>query len=315
MEDKVANVSMVLRLGTRGSKLARAQTKIVVDALKRIHPALVINEVIIRTEGDVDKVSPLSEIGGRGVFTAALEAALRIGSIDVAVHSAKDLPTADPPDLALIAFLAREDPRDVFVSRCGGDLDSLPLNPTIGTSSRRREAEMLVARPDARIVPLRGNVDTRLRKARAGVGGLDGIVLAAAGLIRLGWSEAITSYLSVERFVPSPGQGALALQTRSNDRATIDLISPLNEPPVSTAVNVERAFLRAAGGGCTAPIGAYAQVRDGAFFLHALIGAEDGHEVVCRGIELPTDKIAAEDAATELAREMVESINPTRHEA
>jgi len=298
----------VLRLGTRGSKLARAQTKIVADALRLRHPAVIIEDVVIRTEGDLDKSSPLSLIGGRGVFTCALEAGLRAGTIDLAIHSAKDLPTTEPMDLALIAFMEREDPRDVFISRDGGDLDSLPPGPTIGTSSRRREAEVLAVRPDARIVPLRGNVDTRVRKLREGEDGLDGIVLAAAGLLRMGWSEVITSYLPVHQFVPSPGQGALALQIRADDRATAELLTSLNEPAVANAVRVERAFLRAAGGGCTAPIGAYVEPREGAYFLHALVGAEGGRDMAYRGLWLPEDPVAAEAAAAKLAREMMRSL-------
>ncbi|HEV2109689.1 MAG TPA: hydroxymethylbilane synthase, partial [Thermomicrobiales bacterium] len=194
-----------IRLGTRGSALARAQCDLVRKLIRDQHPGIGVETVLIRTEGDADKHSPLTVIGGRGVFTSALQDALRLRRIDAAVHSAKDLPSQDAPGLRFAAFLAREDPRDVLVSRHGCSLAELPPAPLIGTSSRRRATQIRYARPDARVTELRGNVDTRLRKAHSGP--LDGIVLAAAGITRMGWDPQISEYLPLDHFVPAPGQG------------------------------------------------------------------------------------------------------------
>jgi len=267
-----------LRLGTRGSALALAQTEIVVRALRDRQPSLIVESVVIRTEGDVDKTSPLTLIGGRGVFTSALQEALARGEIDAAVHSAKDLPSEQPPGLDLVAFPVRDDPRDVLISRHGRPLADLPARPTIGTSSRRRAVQVRALRPDARIVELRGNVDTRLRKALGT--DVDGIVIAAAGVRRMGAAERIAEYLPVEVAVPSPGQGALAVEVRLADEAAVALLAVLDAPIVSTAVRVERAFLRAVGGGCTTPLGAFAEVvADGRLRLRAMLASEDGDQV------------------------------------
>ena len=273
-----ASDARVIRLGTRGSALALAQTALVIQALHARHPDLTIEPVVIRTEGDVDKTSPLTLIGGRGVFTTALQEALARGAIDAAVHSAKDLPSDQPPGLDLVAFPVRDDPRDVLISRHGQSLAALPPAPTIGTSSRRRAVQVRALRPDVQVIELRGNIDTRLRKAIAT--DVDGIVIAAAGVRRMGWADQIVEELPVAIAVPSPGQGALAVEARLADEATVSLLAALDAPTVSTAVRVERAFLRAVGGGCTTPLGAYAEVLDDRRVrLLAMLASEDGERV------------------------------------
>ncbi|MDQ3467297.1 MAG: hydroxymethylbilane synthase [Chloroflexota bacterium] len=285
-----------LRFGTRGSPLAQVQTDHVLQRLAAIAPAVRTTTVVIRTEGDIDKTSPLTEIGGRGVFTTALQDALWSGLIDVAVHSAKDLPSERPPALQLIAFPEREDPRDVLVSRHQVPLAQLPPQPTIGTSSRRRALQVRLQRPDARIVDLRGNVDTRLRKALETE--IDGIVIAAAGVRRMGWSDRITEELSLATFVPSPGQGALAIEVRTADAELALLLAPLNDVDISRAVRVERAFLRAAGGGCTSPIGAHATMSGGHLVLRAMLASEDGERIAWAHEPLDADR--TEEHATEI---------------
>lgn len=267
---------VTVRLGTRGSALALTQTRSVATMLTRRYPEGAFPIVTIRTEGDRDKTSPLSVIGGCGVFTSALEAALLANEIDAAVHSAKDLPSVVPPDLVIAAFPAREDPRDVLVSKHGLPLEHLPSDPVIGTSSRRRAFQVLRLRPDARIVELRGNLDTRLRKAIEG--DLDGVILAAAGIARMGWSERVTHYLPVDRFVPAPGQGALALETRVAPDPMSGYIATLNDPHLALAVSTEREFLRGVGAGCTSPVGAFADVTpDGTeVSITAIIASDDG---------------------------------------
>ncbi len=301
-----------LLFGTRGSALAKVQTDHVLQRLASSVPGLRMSTAVIRTEGDIDKVSPLSLIGGRGVFTSALQHALYSGRIDVAVHSAKDLPSERPPGLQLVAFPEREDPRDVLVSRHRVPLAALPPRPTIGTSSRRRALQVRLLRPDAQIVELRGNVDTRLRKALET--DVDGIIVAAAGVQRMGWSDQITEELSLQSFVPSPGQGALAIEVRTIDAEVVSLLAPLNDPAVSLAVRAERAFLRSIGAGCTSPIGAYAVAEGGHLQFRAMLASDDGERIAWASEPLATDQ--PEEHATEIglrlrSRVFVDRSRPT----
>ncbi|MGH2532706.1 MAG: hydroxymethylbilane synthase [Thermomicrobiales bacterium] len=298
-----------IRFGTRGSALARTQTDLVADRLRAIHPEVAHRAVIIRTEGDQDQTTPLTVLGGRGVFTSALQDALRRRSIDAAVHSAKDLPTERPAGLTIAALLAREDPRDVFVSRHGCPLAELGPSPVIGTSSRRRAVQLRRLRLDARVVDLRGNIDTRLRKALDG--DLDGIVLAAAGVARMGWTDRITEYLPLEIAVPSPGQGALAVEIRAEERGPARFLTELDEFTVSIAVRVERAFLRGIGGGCTSPVGAYASVEGEAIRLLGMIASEDGERVEWVDHRLGLD--VAEEAARTLAGDLLQRVQQRAH--
>ncbi|HEX2282574.1 MAG TPA: hydroxymethylbilane synthase [Thermomicrobiales bacterium] len=265
-----------VRFGSRGSALALAQTHLAADRFRAMHPRRAVEVHVISTEGDVDKTSPLTEIGGRGVFTSAIEAAILRGEVDAAIHSAKDLPSTLHPAVPIVAYPDRDDPRDVLISRHGVTLDLLPPHPVIGTSSRRREVQILRLRPDARIVNMRGNIDTRLRKAEGQE--FDGIVLAAAGIRRMGWHDRISEYFPVERLVPSPGQGAIAIQARvGSDAAAV--LETIDDASVSTAVGIERAFLAAVGAGCTYPIGAYAIKSDEGYRLIAMLADETGDRV------------------------------------
>lgn len=289
-----------LRIGTRGSALALAQTSRVIALLSERLGATA-EPVVIRTEGDIDKVSPLTVIGGRGVFTTALDEALLRGAIAAAVHSAKDLPSERPAGLDFAAFPEREDARDVLVSRHHLGLAELPPRPTVGTSSRRRAMQVRLRRPDARIVELRGNIDSRLRKALDT--DVDAIVLAAAGVLRMGWFERVTEVLPLDAFVPSPGQGALAIEARQDDRRVLALLAPLNDGEVSRTVRAERAFLRAVGGGCTAPIGAHVSLDGGQLRLRAMLGNDEGTDVVWADESIDRDD--AEQAAADVARRLL----------
>ena len=295
----MANRTIIV--GTRGSALALTQTGSVVQALAARHPGLGISVRRISTKGDVLRDVPLATLG-RGVFVDAIEEALRRGEIDLAVHSAKDLPSRVPPDLAIGAFLERADARDVLVSSAGR-LHELPSGSRVGTSSLRRVSLIHSVRPDVETVDLRGNVDTRLRKLDAG--DYDAIMLAAAGLVRLGLASRITQWLPAESILPSPGQGALALELRADDHELHALLRPLAHEPTEVALTAERAFLAQLGVGCSAAVGAYATVDgDARLTLRAMIGAADGRSV--RGSETaePADAAALGER---LARRLLDS--------
>jgi hydroxymethylbilane synthase len=272
-----------LILGTRPSQLARRQTDWIADVLRAAWPELEIEVKVYTTQGDRDVQRPLPEIGGKGLFTAEIEAALRNGEIDLAVHSFKDLPINEGGDLVVGAVPVRAPAHDVLVSRHGTALDALPPGPRIGTSSLRRGAQIRAARLDALIVPLRGNLDTRLRKAATE--DYDGIVLAAAGVVRLGLDAKITQHLPLDVMLPAPAQGALAVQCRAKDSATLALLHPIHHLPTGAAVAAERAFLSGLGGGCSAPIAAYAQpsesgADDRSLWLQGCVASLDGQRTV-----------------------------------
>ena len=264
-------------IGTRGSALARWQTDHVAGLLRAAWPGLEVAVQVISTQGDRVLDTPLPQLGGKGVFTAELEIALRGGQIDLAVHSLKDLPTDDPDGLTIGAIPAREAVNDALVSRDGLPFTGLPHGATIGTSSRRRAAQLLYLRPALHMADIRGNVDTRLRKAHDPAGAYDAVILAAAGLLRLGFDAQITEPLALDVMLPAPGQGALAVQCR-NDAATLSLLAPLNDTAARLAVTAERAFLAALGGGCSLPIAAYATVDGDSLRLRGRVSAPDGSE-------------------------------------
>lgn len=261
-----------LRLGTRASPLARLQTRQAIDALAATGVAS--EAVPITTQGDRDRKSPLTAIGGQGIFVHELEAALLAGRIDVAVHSAKDIPSELADGTALVAFLPRADVRDVLVSREGQTLADLPPQAILGCSSGRRIAQMRSLRDDLDIRDIRGNVDTRLAKLASG--DYDAIVLAAAGLARLGRLDVVSEYLSIERVLPPPGQGAIALQARSGDDATIAALQPINSHQTEITVRAERGVLTALGAGCTLPVGALARLNAGSLTLIARVSDAQG---------------------------------------
>jgi hydroxymethylbilane synthase len=299
-----------LRIGTRGSALALWQARHIQNELGRLEPECLTTLEIIRPEGDLDKVSSLTEIGGRGVFSSALQRALLEDRIDLAVHSTKDVPTLSPHGLVISAFPVREDARDVLVSRHGTGIAGLPDSPLIGTSSRRRAVQILAMRPDAVVVELRGNIDTRLRKAASNE--YDAVVLAAAGLLRMGWEGRITEYLPIDRFTPSPGQGALAIETRTAPDATHALVQRLDDPRTSAEVSFERRFLTSIGGGCSTPVGAHArlEVAHGREVVRfwGMLASEDGGRLERAYEEFPLSE--GERVVTGIAHRLMQSLAP-----
>ncbi len=293
-----------LRIGTRGSPLALAQAYETRRRLSSAHglPEAAIEIVVIKTTGDIIRDRPLSEVGGKGLFTKELEEALLDGRIDLAVHSGKDVPTELPPRLVLAAFLPREDVRDAFLSPRGSSLQGLPRNAVLGTSSLRRKAMALRLRPDLQVVEFRGNVETRLQKLRDGVA--DATLLAVAGLNRLGLAANATSVLDAEEFLPAVAQGAIAIETRINDAATRAMVAAIGDPDTATAVTAERAFLGALDGSCRTPIGGLARLSDGALRFRGVIVAPDGsraHETTRTGAVGDADALGR-DAGEELKR-------------
>jgi len=264
---------MKLIFATRPSALARWQTAHVISLLKSAHPQLECEEKIITTNGDRIVDRPLPEIGGKGLFTSELEAALLAGVVQVAVHSLKDLPVDDAPGIITAAIPVRETAFDVLVSQ-GRTLDQLPQGACVGTCSVRRTAQLLSRRPDLTILPLRGNVDTRVRKLLSGE--YDAIVLAYAGLVRLGLDAHIAETFSLEVMLPAPGQGALAIQCRADDEVTRGLLAALHDSSTADSVSTERFFLSALGGGCSLPIAAYAEKTDDQIILTGAVISPDG---------------------------------------
>jgi hydroxymethylbilane synthase len=266
-----------LRIGTRGSLLAKWQAESVRKQLFAI-AGVEAEIVIIKTSGDKMQQSPLAQIGGKGIFIKELEDALLDESIDLAVHSVKDIPTEVPPGLSFPAVCRRDDIRDCLISPTGSTLENLRQGARVGTSSLRRQAQLLHLRADLDIRELRGNVDTRLRKV--GDGEYDAIVLAKAGLDRLGLSQRISETFTPEVFMPAVGQGAIAVETRLGDNETGDLLSKLDDPETRAAIITERALLAALQGGCQVPIGAWARIERGAMVLEACVTSVDGQQHV-----------------------------------
>jgi hydroxymethylbilane synthase len=270
-----------LRLGTRGSLLAKTQSQLIASALEKLHKdaGLVVELVIFKTQGDTIQNKPLHEFGGKGVFTQELERALLSNAIDFAVHSFKDVPVTmplvDQSDLTFAAVPVREDPRDVLVSHKAKAIAELPPGAKIGTGSLRRRCQLLHHRPDLVIEPVRGNIDTRLRKLRDGH--FDAIVLAAAGLRRTGlFDETEMVMIDVNEILPAPGQGALAIQCRRNDQRMLDLLAPINHSDSQTCVIAERGIVQALNGDCHSPIAALATIDAEKLLLRVAVGARDG---------------------------------------
>jgi hydroxymethylbilane synthase len=270
----------VLRIGSRGSRLALWQAEQAKAELIRLNPGLQVLIEIIKTTGDV-KPDPLSVIGGKGVFTKELEEALLDKRIDLAVHSLKDLPTIVPDGLAISAICEREDPRDALVLRSGlhaKSLHDLPAGSVVGTSSQRRLAQLKALRRDVTVKDLRGNVDTRVRKLDEGQ--YDALILASAGLIRLGLRERISAPIAASEMLPAVGQGAIAIETRAHDEIAVEATRKLNHLPTELACRAERAFLRGLGGGCQFPIAAHAVVEGELLKLEGLVATPDGSEIL-----------------------------------
>ncbi len=273
---KTARRSLVL--GTRGSPLAIWQAEWVQARLREVAPDVTVTLQRIKTSGDKILDVPLAKIGGKGLFVKEIEEALLQGTIDLAVHSMKDVPTVLPDGLEIVCVPEREDPRDALISRNGLPLDGLPRGARVGTSSLRRQAQLLHRRPDLTIEVLRGNLDTRLRKLRDGE--FEAILLAATGLRRMGWDAQITEYLAPEVSLPAIGQGALGLEGRRDDTFVCELVQPLEHPPTRATVTAERALLDRLEGGCQVPIAAHATLAGDRLRLEGLVASVDGRRLV-----------------------------------
>ena len=269
-----------LRIASRGSELALWQSRAVQSALRAADPALHVEVDVVKTTGDRIEDVPLAKIGDKGLFTKELDAALLDGAADLAVHSLKDVPTRLPEGLALAAVTKREDPRDVVILPPGGrgGLYYLKSGARVGTSSLRRRAQLQGLRPDLAVIDLRGNLNTRLRKLDEG--GYDAIVLAAAGVLRLGWAERVGQYLDPPGWLPAVGQGALAVVARADRRDVLDRLRPLHDYAAAACTSAERALLRALEGGCQVPIGALAAVDGDRLLLRGLVASLDGARII-----------------------------------
>lgn len=293
---------MKLIFATRPSALARWQTQWVIRALQGIYPNLVCEEKVITTQGDKILDKPLPEIGGKGLFTQELESELLSGQVHCAVHSLKDLPVESPDGLTIGCIPMRAEVRDALISKDGFTLATLPQNAVVGTSSLRRAAQLRAARPDLSTESLRGNVDTRLRKALEGQ--YDAIILAGAGLARLGLDQHVTEWLPLDLMLPAPGQGALAVQCRSADQETLDLLAVLEDESTRRSVTAERAFLRGLGGGCAVPVAAHASVESPTSRVVALTGlviSEDGK----KAIKVTGEGFDAQKLGDDMAKEAI----------
>lgn len=292
----------IIRIGTRGSALALWQTNHVASILKERfgYEAEIVK---IKTTGDKILDSPLAKIGSKGLFVKEIEVALLEGRVDIAVHSAKDVPTEQPKGLVIAAFLKREDPRDALISRSGQKLLELPEGSVVGTSSLRRRAQLLHLRPDLKLVDVRGNVDTRLRKMSEGQ--FDAIILAKAGLKRMGHESDITEVIDTDLMLPAVGQGSIAVECRQDDEEMLAVLKEVSDFETEVAVRAERALLRYLEGGCQVPIGAYGRVVDGELVLDGMISSLDGKKLFrSQRKGRPED---AERIGTELAEHLYRS--------
>lgn len=267
---------MKIRIGSRGSALALWQAEHVKGRLEQQGQEVEIR--VITTTGDRVQDRPLESVGGKGAFLKEIEEALLAEQVDLAVHSLKDVPTALPEGLTLCAFLERADPRDALLSTSGASLDGLTPGARVGTTSLRRRSQLLARRPDLRVSDLRGNVDTRIRRLREGV--FDAIILALAGLTRLGRAGEVTEVLEPGVMLPAPGQGAIALECRESDLGLASAVKPLHHEATARAVRAERALLAGLGGGCNVPLGAFAVEQGEGLLLSALVASKDGSEML-----------------------------------
>jgi len=288
-------MTQLVRIATRKSALALWQAEYVKAQLQAFHPGLAVELVPMSTQGDKILDTPLAKIGGKGLFVKELETAMLEGRADIAVHSMKDVPVEFPEGLMLSTICQREDPRDAFVSHHYANLEALPQGAVVGTSSLRRQCQLKALRPDLTIRDLRGNVNTRLSKLDAGE--FDAIILAAAGLIRLGFEERIRAFLPVEQSLPANGQGAVGIECRTDDSAIRALLAPLEHTPTRQAVLAERAMNRALQGGCQVPIGAFAVHEADQLWLRGLVGQLDGQQVLTAEVRGPAEDAEALGAA------------------
>ncbi len=290
-----------IKIGTRGSALALWQAEWVKSELEKKYQGIAVTLTKIKTTGDKILDVPLAKVGGKGLFVKEIEEAMLANEIDIAVHSMKDVPTFFPDGLHLSCITKREDPRDALLSRNGVTFKELPKGANVGTSSLRRQAQLMNIRPDFVIHQLRGNVDTRLRKLKEGQ--FDAIILAAAGVKRLGLAENVTEYIDPEISLPAIGQGALGIECRVDDRELNDLIAFFNHAESRTCVTGERALLRRLEGGCQVPIACYGRMKDGKLHLTGLVGSVDGKRIIKDTIEGAPEK--AEKLGVTLAEKLL----------
>ncbi len=291
-----------LRIGTRKSALALAQTKRVCERLAALYPAMRLEIADMTTAGDIDQKTSLSSVADKGFFTQAIEEGLREKTIDIAVHSLKDLPTVLDDDFTIGAYCFREDARDAFLSRgnvCFGDL---PEGARVGTSSVRRKAQILAMRPDLTCVEVRGNLQTRWEKLERGEE-MDAMMLAMAGLVRMGWQDRVTEVFSYEQMLPAPGQGIIAVECLKERTDICELLASLNDEKSAQAAIAERTFLQAMGGGCLTPLGAHASFEEGNLVLEAGVFQQDGSA----GIRVTCEGLDAEELGRAAAREVLSS--------
>jgi hydroxymethylbilane synthase len=286
-----------IRIGTRGSTLALAQANWIKDKIEKNSPGIGVELIIIKTKGDIMQDVALVKIGGKGVFVKEIEDALLRGDIDLAVHSMKDVPAILPEGLEIAVTPEREDPRDVLVAKNRIKFETMPQRARIGTGSLRRGFQIRSIFPDVEIVPLRGNLDTRLKKVETE--DLDAVVIAAAGIRRLGWISRVTQFIPVEMILPAVGQGTLALEVRGDDEAVRETISFLNHPPTWRETRAERAFLCRLGGGCQLPLAAYAKTEGPEIKIVGMLGTVDGRILIRE--EVRGTAASCDDLGTQLA--------------
>ncbi len=292
-----------IRIGTRGSQLALWQANHIKSSIEKLFPELEVEIITISTKGDRITDRPLSMVGGKGLFVKEIENALLNNDIDLAVHSMKDMPGELPEGLIIGAIPERENPFDAMISRDNKLLADYPVNARIGTSSLRRGSQLKAARPDLEILSIRGNLDTRLKKLKSGQ--YDAIVLAAAGLRRLGQEDEITQYLDENLMVPAVGQGALCIETRENDENIALVMEKLDHGPTRICVTGERAFLKQIEGSCHIPVACYGEIKEDQVIMTALVASEDGQEVIKETITSPVNTI--EDQGRKLANLLLEN--------
>ena len=301
-----------LHIATRKSPLALWQANYVRDALLARNPGLDVELLTMTTQGDKILDTPLAKVGGKGLFVKELELGMLEGRADLAVHSMKDVPVEFPDGLGLAAILPREDPRDALISNKFSSIDGLPRGARVGTSSLRRQCQLNARRPDLEILDLRGNVNTRLKKLDDGE--YDAILLAAAGVKRMGWEERITELLEPEQFIPAIGQGAIGIEIRLDDERIRGLVGELNDQQTAIRITAERALNEALQGGCQVPIAGYSEISHGVILLRALVGRPDGSELVQGVISgKPEDaaelgQVLADDLLSRGAREILADV-------
>lgn len=296
-------MSDILRIATRQSPLALWQAEFVKAELERIHTGLTVELVPMVTRGDKILDTPLAKIGGKGLFVKELELAMLENRADIAVHSMKDVPMEFPEGLGLSVICEREDPRDAFVSNHYQDIESLPQGATVGTCSLRRQCQLKAKRPDIKILDLRGNVGTRLSKLDDGH--YDAIILAAAGLKRLGLSQRIAHEIEPDWMLPAGGQGAVGIECRTDDRKTLDYLAPLNHSVTASRVSAERAVNNKLQGGCQVPIGVFATINQQSIQIEGLVGEVDGSRIIQD--EISGDVAAAESLGIKLAEKLLDA--------